>query len=391
MSAEPAVASGAQVERVTAAFRDLTGRDPAGVWAAPGRVNVIGEHTDYNDGFVLPMAIDRRVVVAAAPRPDPVLRLRSLQQPDPVEVDLDGLAPGSVQSWAAYPAGMAWAYREAGLPVGGADLVLDGAVPVGSGLSSSAALECAAGLALAGVYGLDLAPGELARLAKRDENEFVGVPSGAMDQLASAHGRAGHVLFIDIRDLTVRPEPFDPEAAGLRLLVLDTRVQHRLADGAYADRRATCESAARTLGVRTLREVTATGLQSALGRLDPVPARRVRHVVTENARVLDVVAALGAGRITEIGPLLTASHASLRDDFEVSCAELDAAVDAALAAGALGARMTGGGFGGCAIALVPADRADAVGAAVTEAFAAAGFGRPEVFPAVASDGARRVA
>jgi galactokinase len=380
----------AQGDRVAAAFRGLTGRDPAGLWAAPGRVNVIGEHTDYNDGFVLPMAIDRYVVVAAAPRDDAVLRIRSLQQPEPVELDLAELAPGSVPGWPAYPAGMAWVLRGDGHAVGGADLVLDGTVPVGSGLSSSAALECASGLALAGAHGVDLPLGELARLAQRDENDFVGVPCGAMDQLASSYGRAGHVLFIDIRDLAVRPEPFHAEAAGLGLLVLNTRVQHQLGDGAYADRRRTCESAARALGVPALRDVTVADLSEAVGRLDPVQARRARHVVTENARVLETVAALSAGRIAEIGPLLTASHISLRDDYEVSCAELDTAVEAALEAGALGARMTGGGFGGCAIALVPLQLRDTVTDAVTVAFEKNGFGSPEVFPAVASDGARRL-
>jgi galactokinase len=391
-----------QRDRVTAAFAGLTGRQPAGVWAAPGRVNVIGEHTDYNDGFVLPMAIDRQVVVAAAPRDDGVLRVRSLQQPaaapEPVEVDVAGLAPGSISGsgsgsgsgWAAYPAGMAWVLREAGHAVGGVDLVLSGTVPVGSGLSSSAALECAAGLALAGVHGIDLAPAELARLAQRDENVFVGVPCGAMDQLASSYGRAGHVLFIDIRDLAVRPQPFDAAGAGLGLLVLNTRVQHQLGDSAYADRRAACESAAGVLGVAALRDLAEDDLPAALDRLDPARARRVRHVVTENARVLAVVSALAGGRISEIGPLLTASHISLRDDYEVSCAELDTAVDAALAAGALGARMTGGGFGGCAIALVPLEQADMVADAVGGAFAQAGFREPEVFPAVASGGAARL-
>jgi galactokinase len=393
--------------RVADAFTRFAGRRPAGVWAAPGRVNVIGEHTDYNDGFVLPMAIDRHVAVAAARREDGVLRIRSLQQPDPVELDLAALAPsaadggaadggaadggaadgGAADGWAAYPAGMAWVLREAGHDIGGADLVLAGTVPVGSGLSSSAALECASGLALAGAWGVRLQPAELARLAQRDENVFVGVPCGAMDQLAAAYGRVGHVLFIDTRELAVQPQPFDLAAAGLALLVLDTRVQHQLSDGAYADRRATCEAAARTLGVRALRDVDPDQLAAALRRLDAKTGRRVRHVVTENARVVDVVAALSAGRTAAIGPLLTASHVSLRDDYEVSCPELDVAVDAALAAGALGARMTGGGFGGCAVALVPADRQEAVAAAVAEAFGKAGFGEPDVFPAAAVGGA----
>ncbi len=373
-------------------FAELTGRAPEGCWAAPGRVNVIGEHTDYNDGFVLPMAIDRHVVVAAAVRRDRVLRVRSLERGETVEIpDVERLAPGAPGGWVAYPAGVAWAARGAGHAVGGADLVIASSVPAGAGLSSSAALECAAGRALLDLHGIELSPVDLARLAQRAENDFVKMPCGIMDQLAATSGGAGHVLFIDVRALAVRPCPFDLAAAGLALLVVDTRTRHELTEGGYADRRAACERAAAILGVPALRDVSLDALDAALARLDdPVLMRRVRHVVTENARVLRAVELLDAGRLAEIGPLLTASHASLRDDYQVSCAELDHGVDGALAAGALGARMIGGGFGGSLIALTPAPRSAAVEESVHAAFRAGGFAPPAVFRAAPADGARRL-
>jgi galactokinase len=380
-------------------FADVYGAEPTGVWAAPGRVNVIGEHTDYNQGFVLPMAIDRACYAAATPRADRTLRLHAAQFGATVEVPLDGLEPG-ITGWAAYPAGVAWALAEAGFPVGGADIALSSVVPVGSGLSSSAALECAAGLALAGVSGFDLSRSELARIAQRAENAFAGVPCGPLDQLASAFGEDGAVVFIDTRTNVIRPYPFDLASAGMVLLVVDTRVSHDHGDNGYADRRTTCESAAAHLGIAALRDVSEDTLEDALAKvtaeLGESAARRVRHVVTEDARVEEFVRLLDsgpigeAGRLVEAGRLMTASHASLRDDYEVSCEELDVAVDAALAAGAHGARMTGGGFGGSAIALVGADRLETVKEAVSSAFADAGFAAPAFFPAVASVGARRV-
>ncbi|MDP9432125.1 MAG: galactokinase [Actinomycetota bacterium] len=376
---------------VREAFGRLTGRPPEGLWAAPGRVNVIGEHTDYNDGFVLPFAIDRRVVVAAARRDDGLCRVHSLQQPDqPVTAELASLAPGNVSGWAAYVLGVAWVLRERGAALGGVDLMLSGDVPSGAGLSSSAALECAAGLALADLFGLTDDATERARIAQRAENDFVGVPCGLMDQLASTRGLAGHALLIDIRTLDVRPTPLHLEAAGLTLLIVDTRASHSLADGEYARRRASCEAAARSLGVAALRDVEAQDLLAVLARLDDVTARRVRHVVTENARVLQVDTALQGGDWAAVGQLMTASHVSLRDDYEVSAPELDTVVEAALGVGALGARMTGGGFGGSAIALVAADAADGVTEAVTGAFAQRGFPAPRIFTAVPSDGARRL-
>ncbi len=374
-------------------FAAVYGTAPQGIWAAPGRVNLIGEHTDYNDGFVMPLALPHTTLAAAAPRTDGVLRLHSGGADGGiVELRLDELRPAPGAGWAAYPAGIVWAMREAGLPVGGADLHYDSTVPTGAGLSSSAALEVATALALNDLYGLGLERQRLAQLAQRAENAFVGVPCGIMDQTAAACCTEGHALFLDTRDLTRRQVPFDLAAEGLRLLVVDTRVQHELGDGAYAERRAGCESGARALGVRALRDVAAPHLPEALAKLADRPAVQalVRHIVTENDRVEQVVACLDAGRPRAIGPLLTAGHASLRDDFKISCRELDLAVDTANAAGALGARMTGGGFGGSAIVLVEETAARTVGTAVTKAFAAAGHAAPRIFEAVPSAGAHRL-
>jgi galactokinase len=380
-----------RVARVAAAFRERVGRDPDGVWAAPGRVNLIGEHTDYNDGFVLPAAIDRLVLAAASRRDDGRLRLWSLQPEPPADLALAEVGPGKVEGWAAYPAGVAWALAQAGVEVGGADLVVDGDVPAGAGLSSSAALECATATALADLEGAGLDRVALAALARRAENEVVGVPSGAMDQMVSMLGRAGHALFLDTRSLGTEQVPLPLEAAGLCLVVIDTRAGHRLVDGAYADRRAACEAAAATLGVPALRDATPAQVEAAADALGEEGLRRARHVVTENARVLEAVRLLRAGELERLGPLLAASHASLRDDYEVSSPELDTAVEAAVAAGAVGARMTGAGFGGSALALARADLVGRIDGQVQAAFAAAGFGPPSVAAVVPSDGARRLA
>jgi galactokinase len=382
---------GDRVGRVAAAFAARTGRDPEGVWAAPGRVNLIGEHTDYNDGFVLPVAIDRLVLAAAGRRDSGRLRLWSLQEREAADLDLAGIGPGRVDGWAAYPAGVAWALGQAGVGVGGVDLVVDGDVPAGSGLSSSAALECATATALAELHSAGLDRAALARLARRAENEVVGVPSGVMDQMISMLGRAGHALFLDTRSLATEQVPLPLEASGLRLLVIDTRAGHRLVDGAYADRRAACEAAAAVLGVPALRDATLERVEAAAGQLGDPGLRRARHVVTENDRVLAAVELLRAGAPERLGPLLAASHASLRDDYEVSSPELDTAVEAAVDAGAVGARMTGAGFGGSALALVPAALVERVAGRVHAAFAAAGFAAPEVAPVVPSDGAGRLA
>ncbi|MFE5510949.1 galactokinase [Streptomyces sp. NPDC056529] len=377
---------------VAAGFESLYGAAPDGVWAAPGRVNLIGEYTDFNDGFVLPLALPHTAVAAVSRRDDGVLRLHSADvDGGVVQLAVDSLEPLSGGGWAAYPAGVVWALREAGHPVTGADLHLSSTVPTGAGLSSSAALEVVTALALNDLFGLGLSRPGLARLAQRAENAFVGVPCGVMDQMASACAEEGHALHLDTRDLSYRRVPFDLAAEGLTLMVVDTRVKHALGDGAYAERRAGCEAGARALGVRALREVDAARLPEALARLEDETVRRyVRHVVSDNARVERTIALLDAGDPRAVGPVLTEGHASLRDDLRVSCPELDLVVGSANAAGALGARMTGGGFGGSAVVLVETDRAEKVAAAVGEAFALAGHAAPGVFPAVPSAGARRL-
>ncbi|MFE2557228.1 galactokinase [Streptomyces sp. NPDC059352] len=377
---------------VAAGFEALYGAAPDGVWAAPGRVNLIGEYTDFNDGFVLPLALPHTTVAAVSRRDDGILRLHSADiDGGIVQLEVEELEPLSGGGWAAYPAGVVWALREAGHPVTGADVHLTSTVPTGAGLSSSAALEVVTALALNDLFGLGLSRPELARIAQRAENAFVGVPCGVMDQMASACAEEGHALHLDTRDLSYRQVPFDLAAEGLRLLVVDTRVKHALGDGAYAERRAGCEAGARALGVSVLRDVSAAQLPDSLARLsDETVLRYVRHVVTDNARVERVIALLDAGDTRAVGPVLTEGHASLRDDLRVSCAELDLVVETANAAGALGARMTGGGFGGSAVVLVATDRAEAVSVAVEKAFAEAGYAAPGIFPAVPSAGARRL-
>jgi galactokinase len=389
MSTERLVLTG-PAEELRIAFVERFGREPEGIWAAPGRVNLIGEHTDYNDGFVLPLAIDYRVTVAAARRADDRLRLRSFEKGQR-ELTLSDIGPGLVEGWAGYVAGVMWSLAREGVEVGGLDLALTSDVPVGSGLSSSAAVECATVLATRDLYGGPGDPGRLALIAHRAENEIVGVPSGIMDQMASMACIAGHVLLLDTRSLVAEQIPFDLDAAGLTLLVIDTGVSHALADGAYAERRRACEAAARLLELPALRDATVADVAAAADLLGEVRHRRARHVVTENARVLEVVDRLRAGRLGAIGPLLTASHVSLRDDYEVSAPELDTAVEAALRAGALGARMTGAGFGGCALALAPAAGVGAVTRIVTAAFADRGFRAPTVFAVQPAHGARRLA
>ncbi|MFD8705125.1 galactokinase [Kitasatospora sp. NPDC059648] len=380
------------IDEAATDFEAVHAARPSGVWAAPGRVNLIGEHTDYNDGFVLPIALPHTTRVSARRRTDGRLRLYSAQGDGTVtDLALEGLAPGAVASWASYPAGVFWALAEAGHPVGGADLFVDSDVPTGAGLSSSAALECATAAALNDLYELGLTAPELALIAQRAENAFVGVPCGVMDQMASACCTDGTALFLDTRTLEQRHVPLDLAAAGLRLLVIDTRVKHDLGDGAYAALRAGCERAAGLLGLPALRDLPAADLAPALDRLPGELRPLVRHVVTENGRVLETIDHLGRGELAALGPVLTAGHASLRDDFRVSCAETDLAVESAVAAGALGARMTGGGFGGSVIALVEAADPAAVAEAVRSAFRSAGFTAPVTFTAVPSAGARRVA
>ena len=380
----------------------------AGVWFAPGRVNLMGEHTDYNGGLVLPFALAQGVTAVVTAREDGLLVLRSKQAAgDPVTAAVESLAPGSVAGWAAYPAGVAWALRAAGYPVAGATVEIDSDLPVGAGVSSSAALECSVALALCALAGVEVPRPELAALAKRAENEFVGAPTGIIDQSAALLCTGGHALLLDCSTLRTAQVPFRPAADAVTALVIDTRVTHALVSGEYAARRAECEEAARQLGVAALGTVTDPRAAGALA--DPVLRRRARHVITDSARARAIAGALlgsapwsaaGAGPETTatpasvyefIGEALVAGHASLRDDFEVSWPAADMAVETAVAAGAFGAKMIGGGFGGSVLALVPAGRQPAVQAALRTAFAARGWTEPDFLEAIASPPARQLA
>ena len=380
-------------QRATQGFRERFGTDPEGVWAAPGRVNVIGEHTDYNGGFVLPVAMEHTTRAAVARRDDGRVALASLQGDGAVvELGIEELAPGRPDGWAGYPGGVVVGLRER--LAGGVSVLVDTDVPVGAGLSSSAALTCSVALALSDLVAPELAPADLVELARSAENDFVGAPTGILDQSASVLCTAGHALFLDTRDRTSEQVPLDLAATGLALLVIDSGVTHDHAEGGYGDRRRECETAAQRLGVGLLREIDDLAALEPLadGTADgAVLRRRARHIVTENARVLEVVATLRSEADPRaIGPILTAGHASLRDDFEISVPLLDAIVESALAAGAHGARMVGGGFGGSAIALVDAEAVDAVTAAVTARFAREGADSPRTFVTVPSEGARRL-
>jgi galactokinase len=377
-------------------FAAAFGADPDGVWAAPGRVNLIGEHVDYNGGLCLPMALPHRTFAAVRRRDDDLVRLVSSLAPEDIWTGtLAGIAPGLVSSWVAYAGGPAWSLTRDGHPLGGFDAAIDSCVPLGAGLSSSAAVECAVVLALDELFGLGLAAAgdagraRLAAICVRAENEVAGAPTGGMDQAASLRATAGHALLLDTLDHSVAQVPFHLAEAGLELLVIDTRAEHSLVDGQYAARRAACHAAAARLGVGTLREVA--DLDAALAALpDPVEQRRVRHVVTEIARVEQFADLVRDDRVRDVGPLMDASHESLRVDYEVSCDELDVAVAVARAAGALGARMTGGGFGGSAIALIEADAASSVSGAVGAAFRDHGWPQPGFLIAVAGPAGGRV-
>ncbi|HEY7595026.1 MAG TPA: galactokinase [Actinophytocola sp.] len=379
-------------------FTRLHGHGPTGVWSAPGRVNLIGEHTDYNDGFVLPFALPYRIAVAAQARSDGLFAVTTVgddgrpQRAEPVPVG--ALEPRGVTGWAAYPSGVSWVLRHQGF-TSGADLVVVGDVPAGAGLSSSHALQCATALALLGLAGTEMdQPGapsraEVAAWVQRSENDFVGVPTGLLDQTASLCCVEACVLFLDVRSGEMEQVPFDAAAAGFDVLVIDTRARHSHGESGYRERRAGCERAAELLGVPALRDVEPPGLDEALTRLPEKLRPLVRHVVTENDRVRSTVGLLRDGRLAEIGELLNASHDSLRDDYRVSCLELDVAVDAARSAGAVGARMTGGGFGGSAIALVRQDDRRIVGDKVHAAFAERSLPAPGLFTAVPAAGAGR--
>jgi galactokinase len=378
--------------RLRRTFADIHARRPAVVAAAPGRVNLIGEHTDYNGGLCLPIALPHSTYAAIAPRADDVLSIASLQQETRFEATLDAIGPGRVRGWPAYVAGVVWALNQASMETPGMDVVVDGRVPVGAGLSSSAALECASALAmcvLSGGYVDDDRRRRLVEICMRAEREVAGAPTGGMDQTVSLLARRSHALLLDCGDWSATLVPWNPSAAGIELVVVDTRSAHALVDGGYGSRREDCERAAELLGVKLLRDVEDQA--SALASLaDERLRRRARHVFTEIARVRDSIDANRAADFEALGQVFGDSHASLRDDFEVSCDELDLVVDVAVGAGALGARMTGGGFGGSAIMLVRADDVERVERAVADAFAQRGWPAPGFLRAVASAGARVV-
>jgi galactokinase len=384
------------VQQLSEHFSSLTGRNPDGVWSAPGRVNLIGEHTDYNEGFVLPFAIDRRTRAAVGLRNDGIIRVTSTFDDTPVEFplsDLDGArAAGKITGWSAYPLGVAWALGQHGADltaVAGVDIIIDSTVPVGAGLSSSAAIESSVALALNDLWALGFSREKLAKVGQMAENDVVGAPTGIMDQSASLLGAPDSAVFLDCRSLDATVVPLRLTNAELSILVMDTRVSHSHATGGYSERRASCEAGASAMGTSSLRDVSVADLDRAHEILDDVTFRRVRHVVTENQRVLDTVRVLNNQGPLAIGALLDASHVSMRDDFEISIPELDLAVETAREHGAIGARMTGGGFGGAAIALVPHARVSEVEVAVKEAFAARRFTEPVTFTVTPSQGAER--
>lgn len=378
------------VNRVSERFRSLVGDVPAGVWSAPGRVNIIGEHTDYNDGFALPMAIDRHTVVAVGLRSDGRVRVGSTLSDDVVDIALTDCIPGNATGWSAYPLGVVWALGGSDGTYPGLDIVIDTDVPIGAGLSSSAAIECAVAVALNELWELGRAPMDLARAGQRAENQMVGAPTGLMDQIASIHGRTDSLVFIDCRELSAEVVPFALDDNDLAILVMNSRVHHSHATGGYGERREACERAAVALGVPALRDVTVDQLAELRGIVDDATYRRARHVVTENARVEDTVAALRESGPTSIGDLLYASHVSMRDDFEISVPQIDFAVETARAHGALGARLTGGGFGGAAIALAPRDALARIESAVRDGYASNHFDAPEMFVVSPSNGAGRL-
>jgi galactokinase len=354
--------------------------------AAPGRINLIGEHTDYNLGFALPIALPERTVVTYLPDDSAEVVVRSDREDGDVRLPLD-TAPGDVAGWAGYVAGVMWALRGAGHRIRGGTMSVTSDVEMGSGVASSAALECAVLGALTAAIGVRMDRVELARIAQRAENDYVGAPTGLLDQLAALCGEPRKALMIDFQQLTVRPVVFDPDASGVALLLINSRAPHQHAGGEYASRRASCERAATNLGVSSLRELQDLGVAALAGVADPVDARRARHILTDNQRVLDVVAALEESDFTTIGRLFNASQASMRDDFEITTEHIDLIADTAVGAGALGARMTGGGFGGCVIALASVDTAEHVADAIRHAVNDAGYNPPTITRTRAGQGA----
>ena len=369
-------------------FLETFGEEPDLVAAAPGRVNLIGEHIDYSEGFVLPFAIKDRTLVAARKRDDSIVRVASAQRRNKIiSVDINEVKPGLKGEWERYALGVLWSMGVKS----GVDLLIDGHVPLGAGLSSSAALECSVATAMNHLFDMGFSLEELARLTQKAENQYVGVPCGIMDQSVSLMATNGFALLLDCRDLSTRNIPFDVASHGLELLIIDTQAHHALTDGGYAERRASCESVAAKLGVKSMRELTREQLDSSQDKLSESEYIRARHAVTEMKRVLDCVEALASEDFTQVGQLLNQSHNSLRDDYTVSCPELDTAVEASLAAGAFGARMVGGGFGGSAIALIQASKTSQTISAVEKAFADKKFKAPRFFTSLPSQGAELLA
>lgn len=378
------------VAKTADGFKALFGYAPAGVWSAPGRVNLIGEHTDYNEGFVFPFAINRRTFAAIALRDDNQIRVSSSFSPTIHEADVTKISKTDDNDWAAYPLGVAWSIQQLStITATGFDCYIESDVPVGAGLSSSAAIECAVSLALNELWNAGLSRNQLAKAGQMGENEIVGAPTGIMDQSASLLGETDHGVFLDCRSLEAKSIALGFAEAGLELLIIDTKVAHRLVDGGYAARRAACEAGAAAMKVSSLRGLSVADLAQAEEVLDSVTFRRVRHVVTENQRVLDTIDTLASAGPRAIGELLHASHESLRDDFEVSVDELDTAVEIAMRHGAVGARMTGGGFGGAAIALTPIELISEVTLSIIAEFEALGYAKPDIFAVSAAPGAKR--
>ena len=368
-------------------FLETFGDEPDLVAAAPGRVNLIGEHIDYSDGFVLPFAIKDRTVVAARKSDDSTVRSASAQRRSKVvTVDINDIKPGLKGEWERYALGVLWSMGVKS----GVDVMIDGHVPLGAGLSSSAALECSVATAMNHLFDMGYDLEELARLTQKAENQYVGVPCGIMDQSVSLMATQGSALLLDCRDLSTKNIPFDVASSGLELLIIDTQAHHALTDGGYAERRASCESAVAKLGITSLRELTLQQLEQSRSLLTEIEFVRVRHAVTEMQRVLDCVDALSNSDFEKVGTLINQSHASLRDDYTVSCPELDTAVDAALSAGALGSRMVGGGFGGSAIALIQASKTAETIKAIEKAFSGKGFKAPRFFTSLPSQGAELI-
>ena len=373
-------------ERVTRSFSEAFGAPPEMFVAAPGRVNLIGEHTDYNDGFVLPAAIDRRVLMAVSPRNDQHVRLVAAEFGSRTAFTLDRIVPDDTHRWSNYQRGVAWALREAGYPLKGMNVALTSDVPVGSGLSSSAAVEVAMAYAFQVIGGFDLDGVTRALLCQKAENDFVGMNCGIMDQFIVSLGQRGHALLIDCRSLEYTPVPIP---SGCDVVICDTKKRRGLVDSEYNRRREECERGAAILGVKALRDVSLNELVSRRADMDETTFRRCHHVVSENERTVEAVSTLRTGDLKRFGELMNASHVSLRDDYEVSCAELDAMVSAALAQeGTLGARMTGAGFGGCTVSLVDAAHTEAFVQNVRQSYIRAVGVIPDIYVCQAEDGVR---